>query len=282
MNTVNDLPTLREIVRIARASGNSIGLVPTMGALHEGHLSLVRRARQDCGFVVVSIFVNPLQFAPGEDFSRYPRQPEEDEKVLVAEGADLLYRPDEESFYTSDFSTAVDVAGVSEGGEGSVRPGHFRGVATVVAKLFLQVAPDAAFFGRKDLQQAALVRRMAHDLDFPLRIVIGDTVREPDGLALSSRNVYLSAEDRQRAALFPKILFAASERAGAKETDARPLEGQIREELVRGGFTVDYVEIVDPDTMRRKETARQGDAIAAAIRLGKTRLIDNVLIRGKR
>ena len=155
MNTVRDLSTLRRLVREARSKGKSIGFVPTMGALHEGHLSLVRLARQECGFTVVSIFVNPLQFAPGEDFDRYPRREADDAALLGTAGADVLYLPDAKEFYPPDFSTAIEVAGVSAGGEGAARPGHFRGVATVVATLFLQVQPDAAFFGRKDLQQVA-------------------------------------------------------------------------------------------------------------------------------
>src|SRR6266508_819547 len=200
MKNVKELVALRQLVKEARREGKSIGFVPTMGALHEGHLSLVRRARKMCGLTVVSIFVNPLQFAPGEDFDRYPRRGQEDAALLEKEGADLLYLPDARVFYPPDFSTSVEVARVGESGEGAVRPGHFRGVATVVAKLFLQVQPDFAFLGRKDLQQAAVIRRMARDLDFPISIEVGDTVREPDGLALSSRNAYLSPDERQLAA----------------------------------------------------------------------------------
>lgn len=278
MFTVTDRKSLRHLVRKARAEGKSIGFVPTMGALHEGHLSLVRQARRQCGFTAVSIFVNPLQFGPNEDFGRYPRRPREDAMLLEKEGVDLLYLPDPEEFYPKDFSTSIEVRGVSEGGEGSVRPGHFRGVATVVAKLFQQVQPDVAVFGRKDLQQVAVIRRMVADLDFPLRLAAGDTVREPDGLALSSRNAYLSAEERRRAAEFPRALFFARDRAAAGETDARKLEGQTREALERAGFTVDYVAVVDPDTMRPAELAAAGTAVAAAVRLGKTRLIDNVFL----
>jgi pantoate--beta-alanine ligase len=282
MISIDSLEPLRSLVREARASGKSIAFVPTMGALHEGHLSLVREARRQCGFIVVSIFVNPLQFAPGEDYARYPRRPDEDAALLEKVGVDLLYRPDPETFYPSDFSTSIEVRGVSEGGEGASRPGHFRGVATVVAKLFHQVQPDAAFFGRKDLQQVAVVRRMAADLDFPVRLVVGDTVREPDGLALSSRNAYLSAGDRRLAAAFPRALFSARERAAAGETDARALERRAREELEAAGLSVDYVEVVDCETMRPAERAAAGTAIAAAVRLGKTRLIDNVLLLEQR
>jgi pantoate--beta-alanine ligase len=249
-----------------------------MGALHEGHLSLVRLAKAQCGFVVVSIFVNPLQFGPGEDLARYPRQPEKDAAALRGEGVDLLYLPEAEALYPPGFSTSVEVRGVTEGGEGARRPGHFSGVATVVAKLFNQVRPDAAFFGRKDLQQVAVIRRMARDLDFGLRLVVGETVRDPSGLALSSRNAYLSAEERRRAAAFPKALFSARDRAAGGENDARRLESSAKEDLERAGLAVDYVDVVDAESMERLERARPGAAIAAAVRIGKTRLIDNVLI----
>ena len=239
MITAAELGHLRRHVGQARASGKSIGLVPTMGALHEGHLSLIRRARAECGFTVVSIFVNPLQFGATEDLGRYPRRPEEDAAMLAREGADLLYLPEAAAMYPPDFSTAVEVRGVSEGGEGAVRPGHFRGVATVVAKLFLQVSPDAAYFGRKDLQQVAVIRRMTRDLDFPLRLVVAETVREPDLLALSSRNAYLSPEERRQAALFPKALFAARDRVSAGEADAGRLGRDTRAALEGAGFAVD-------------------------------------------
>jgi pantoate--beta-alanine ligase len=278
MITAASLPVLRAEVRAARDRGSTVGFVATMGALHEGHLSLVRRARRECGFSVVSVFVNPLQFSPNEDFARYPRRSQEDAALLEREGADLLYLPETGAFYPPGFSTSVEVAGVSEGGEGAVRPGHFRGVATVVAKLFLQVQPDTAFFGRKDLQQVAVIRRMVRDLDFPLRVEVCATVREPDGLALSSRNAYLSPEERRRAALLPRALLAAKERAAAGAADAPELERQTREELERAGLTVDYVEVVDPESMVRLDRARPGAAIAAAVRLGSTRLIDNVVL----
>jgi pantoate--beta-alanine ligase len=275
---VKDLSELRAHVRDARASGKSIGLVPTMGALHAGHLSLVRLARSESGFVVVSIFVNPLQFAAGEDFERYPRRADEDSEMLRREGADLVYLPDASEFYPRDFSTTIEVAGVSEGGEGAVRFGHFRGVATVVGKLFLQVAPDVAVFGRKDLQQVAVIRRMTRDLDFPVRLVIGETVRESDGLALSSRNAYLSPAERQRAALFSKALFAARDRACAGERDPQEIERAARQALADAGFSIDYVDVVEWETMKRPARIGSDTALAAAIRVGKTRLIDNVLL----
>jgi pantoate--beta-alanine ligase len=270
------LPELRHFVGEARASGKTIGFVPTMGALHAGHLSLVRLSRKSCGFTVVSIFVNPLQFAPEEDLNRYPRREREDAEQLESEGVDLLYQPDPQSFYPPDFSTSVEVARVSERGEGAQRPGHFRGVATVVAKLFLQVQPDVAFFGRKDLQQVAVVRRMVHDLDFPVRIEVGEIVREPDGLALSSRNAYLTAGERQLAAAFPAALFEARDRAGAGERSISDLESDTRLDLEAAGLAVDYVEVVTPETMTRPPVIEPGSTLTAAVRAGRTRLIDNV------
>jgi pantoate--beta-alanine ligase len=247
-----------------------------MGALHEGHLSLVRLARRESDFVVVSIFVNPLQFAPGEDFARYPRAEKQDLALLASEGAHVVYLPAAADLYPAGFSTAVEVSGVSEGGEGEARPGHFRGVATVVAKLFLQVAPDVAVFGRKDLQQVAVIRRMIRDLDFPIRLVVGETVRERDGLAMSSRNAYLSAEERRLAAVLPRALFAARDAAARGKGDATALRAQVRREIEAEGIPVEYVAVVDPDTMKPVERASPGAAIAAAVRVGKTRLIDNV------
>ncbi|HEY2797583.1 MAG TPA: pantoate--beta-alanine ligase [Thermoanaerobaculia bacterium] len=282
MITVRDLGSLREAVRQARAQGKTIGFVPTMGALHEGHLSLVRIAKSESAFVVASVFVNPLQFGPNEDLARYPRDEEKDARLLAGEGADLLYLPNPASFYPSDFSTSVEVAEVSEGGEGARRPGHFRGVATVVAKLFLQVQPDVAVFGRKDLQQLAVIRRLVRDLDFPIRIRVGETVREKDGLAMSSRNAYLSPEDRRRAVDLSRTLLAARARAEHGEADAAKLEDEARTQLAAAGLSVDYVEAVDAETMRRAPAVGPGVALAAAVRIGKTRLIDNVFLRDPR
>jgi pantoate--beta-alanine ligase len=278
MEKVRNLRLLRERVDAARLSHNTVGFVPTMGAIHEGHLSLVHLARAECALVVVSIFVNPLQFGPDEDFQRYPRRPEQDALLLEQSGVDLLYMPDPRELYPSDFSTSVEVAGVSEGGEGSVRPAHFRGVATVVAKLFLQVLPDVAYFGRKDLQQVAVVRRMVRDLDFPIRLVVAETVREPDGLAMSSRNAYLAPFERQQASALPRSLFAARDLARRGERDPDVLEKLTQGELEKAGLAVDYVEVVDCTTMRRPGRVEPGVALTAAVRFGKTRLIDNVLL----
>jgi len=276
MKAIRDAPALRALVRDARASGQSISFVPTMGALHEGHFSLVRLARRECPLVVVSIFVNPLQFAPGEDFARYPRREEDDLSALAREQVDAVYLPAADDLYPPGFSTAVEVGGVSEGGEGAARPGHFRGVATVVAKLFLHVAPDVAVFGQKDLQQVAVVRQMIRDLDFPIRLVVGETVREPDGLAMSSRNAYLSPAQRRLAAAFPRALFEARDGAERGQRDAAMLAADVRRKLAEAGLAVDYVDVIDPDTMSPVRQAARGSALAAAVRVGSTRLIDNV------
>jgi pantoate--beta-alanine ligase len=279
---VRELERLRDRVAAARARGLTIGFVPTMGALHEGHISLVRQARSACGFVVVSIFVNPKQFAPGEDFERYPRSPEKDAALCAAAGVDLLYMPEAADFYPDGLATSILVEGVIEGGEGAVRPGHFPGVAMAVAKLFLRVQPDKAFFGRKDLQQVAVVRRMVRDLDFRVELVVGDTVRDADGLALSSRNAYLSAEDRRLALTLPKALFAARARVEQGERDPGALEKAVRRDLEKAGLAVDYADVVDSETMRRPSRVGPGTALAAAVRVGKTRLIDNVLLLEER
>jgi pantoate--beta-alanine ligase len=276
MITVRSVESLRRAVGDARSAGKLVAFVPTMGALHEGHLSLVRLARKNAPFVVASVFVNPLQFGPNEDFGRYPRRADADSEALAREGVDVFYAPDPADFYPADFSTRVEVAGVSEGGEGARRPGHFQGVATVVTKLFLQVLPDVAVFGRKDLQQVAVVRRLIRDLDFPIRLVVGETVREPDGLAMSSRNAYLSADERRQASDLFRTLLAAARRAQHGETDPRLLEADALRQLEAAGLEAEYVEAVDSVTMRRAERIAPGVALAAAVRLGKTRLIDNV------
>ena len=278
MRVVRDVPTLRELVAQARMAARPVVFVPTMGALHEGHLSLVRLARREGGLTVASIFVNPLQFAPGEDLSRYPRREAEDIELFEREGVDVVYLPTEASLYPPDFSTIVEVAAVSEGGEGAIRPGHFRGVATVVLKLFLRVLPDVAVFGRKDLQQVAVVRRMIRDLDLPIRLLVGEIVREPDGLAMSSRNAYLSPEDRRRAPDLGRTLMAARARALHGTRDARRLEEDALRQLEAARFSIDYVEAVDPLTMRRSAEVRPGVCLAAAVRLSGTRLIDNVYL----
>jgi pantoate--beta-alanine ligase len=251
-----------------------------MGALHEGHLSLVRLARNLAATTVVSIFVNPLQFAPGEDYDKYPRQPERDLATLEREGADVVFSPRADELYPEGFSTSISVSRVSERLEGAVRPGHFSGVATVVAKLFHAVNPEIAIFGRKDLQQCAVVRRMIGDLAFPIRLVVAPISREADGLARSSRNVYLSEEERRRAAAFPRELFEGAGRISAGEKPAR-VEREAGHRFVASGLGVDYVELVDPVSMEHLAENRPGSVLTAAVRLGKVRLLDNILIEGE-
>jgi len=270
------IPELRSALAARRALG-PVAFVPTMGALHEGHLSLVRIARTEAATVVVSIFVNPLQFAPTEDLAKYPRTPEKDLELLRGENVDAVFCPVASEFYPPEFSTSITVAGVSEGEEGAVRPGHFAGVATVVAKLFHVVGPDVAVFGRKDLQQAAVVARMIEDLDFPVRLVVAPISREDDGLARSSRNVYLTAPERKKAAAFPRALFSAARRVAEGEP-VPAVEAGVRQELETEGFSVDYAEVVDPATMQRVSRPVAGAAFAAAVRVGKIRLLDNVVI----
>jgi len=242
-----------------------------MGALHEGHASLVRRCREECATAVASVYVNPAQFLPGEDFERYPRPFERDRALLESLGVHALFAPP--TLYRPDFSTRVDVGELAALYEGAVRPGHFAGVAVVVLKLFHLVAPDRAYFGQKDAQQVAVVRKLVRDLDLPVEIVACDTVRDADGLALSSRNAYLSAEERRQAAALPQALFRARDlwRAGAR--DLRRIEEAAR----APGLVYDYVACVDPDTFR---TPRPGGPVllVAAARVGTTRLLDNVLL----
>ena len=257
-----------------------IGFVPTMGALHEGHLSLVAAARDRSETVVMSIFVNPLQFGPNEDFARYPRPEEEDVAAAEAAGVDFVFMPSVEEMYPDDRSTTVHVAGVTERFEGAIRPDHFDGVATVVAKLFGIVGSELAFFGRKDAQQLAVVRRMAADLSIPVEIVGCETVREADGLAMSSRNVYLSDDERRRSLSLWAALQAGAEalREGAGVAEA---EERMTGVLTAETDAVDYAAVVDPDTF---EAARSGgrQLLIVAARLGNTRLIDNLLVEDNR
>ena len=277
MEVVHTIPELRAAVAKARLAGKSVGFVPTMGCLHEGHLSLIRRARTESAFVVVSIFVNPTQFGPNEDFSRYPRTFEDDRRGCEAAGADLIFAPAAEDFYPAGASTWVDVEGVSAKLCGEFRPGHFRGVATVVAMLFNAVQADVAVFGRKDLQQLAVIRRMVRDLHLPVRILAHETVREPNGVAMSSRNRYLSPEQLAQATAIPAALAAAQALAKAGVTDAAKLRAAAQHALAaQPALQPQYCEIVDLETMAPvASTAGRRCAIAIACHLGATRLIDN-------
>ncbi len=271
-----------EMTRLARAwrgAGASLGFVPTMGALHEGHLSLMRAARARCARVVVSIFVNPLQFGPGEDLERYPRDLEGDRDKLAAVGCDAIFSASAQEMYPPGFATHVSNERLAARFEGALRPGHFRGVLTVVAKLLHVVQPDVAFFGQKDAQQALLVRRMVADLAFPVEIVVLPTVRAPDGLALSSRNAYLSAEGRARALGLSRALTAARAEHARGERRAAALLARARRELEEPpGLSVDYLALVDPETFEDLERCEPVGLLLLAARVDGTHLIDNALL----
>ncbi len=279
MEVVRETAVLRRILGGWRRAGARIALVPTMGALHEGHLALVRHGREIAGRLVVSIFVNPAQFAPGEDFERYPRDEAGDLARLEALGVDLVYMPDVGAMYAADHATWVVVEGPARGLCAEARPHFFRGVATVVVKLFDRVQPDIAIFGEKDYQQLLVVRRMVRDLDMPVEIVGHPTVREPDGLAMSSRNAYLSAEERRVAPALHRILRDTAE-ALADGRPAAPLLAAARARLLEAGFTsVDYLELRDAQTLEPRDAAGTPPArLLAAARLGATRLIDNLAV----
>jgi pantoate--beta-alanine ligase len=254
-----------------------------MGYFHDGHLSLMRRARQDCDVVVVSLFVNPTQFGPGEDLEAYPRDEDRDAELAALEGVDLLWMPDAEQMYPEGFATAIEVGnsltGVLEGDPSHRGPSHFRGVTTIVAKLFNSVQPDVAYFGRKDAQQAVVVERMTEDLDFPVEIEVLPTVRERDGLALSSRNAYLTADQREQAAAISRALRAAEEAAAAGETSTEALVARARGELRNSGIEPEYVEArAAEDLSPIAELNGRPVLVAVAARVGRARLIDNVLI----
>jgi len=268
---------LRRTVDVWRAAGDRIGFVPTMGALHAGHLSLVRLARGRAAKVVASVFVNPTQFGPSEDFSRYPRQPEKDGAMLEEAGCDLLFLPDVATIYPPGNATFVEPAGAAEGLEGACRPGHFRGVATVVCALFNLVRADVAVFGEKDAQQLAVIRQMVRDLHLPVEIVPGPTVREADGLAMSSRNAYLSAEERRAATVLHRSLRAAEAAIGEGERRGDAVRERLREILNTEPLArVEYAEVVDADSFRPVETLRGRLVLPLAVRIGGTRLIDNI------
>jgi len=269
----------REHCRFFHEDGNTIGFVPTMGALHEGHLSLVRAAKARSGYVVVSIFVNPTQFAPTEDLDKYPRPFEQDCELLRKEGVDLLFAPGPEVMYPEGATTFVTVEDLSSRLDGASRPGHFRGVATVVAKLFNIVRPDSAYFGQKDAAQVAVLRRMVRDLDIPVEMVVCPTVREPDGLAMSSRNRYLQQDERKSALVLSRALAEMEAAAHAGEhRSVQLLAAGLRVLEAEPGLRIDYLSIVQPDTLDPLENVAAGALVAVAAWAGTTRLIDNVLL----
>jgi len=279
MIEIDTIPELRRWVRAERRAGRRVALVPTMGYLHEGHLRLVDEARRRAEAVLMSIFVNPLQFGPAEDLARYPRDLPRDRRLAQARGVQGLFVPTEAAMYPPGSEIRVVPGPTAARWEGAARPGHFEGVLTVVAKLFHLVEPDVACFGRKDIQQATLVRQMVRDLDWPLEIVVVPTVREPDGLALSSRNAYLDADLRRRAVVLSAALRAAHERFRAGERQAATLEAVVRTTLAtEPAVQVEYVAVAEPRTLAPVETADGDTVVALAARLGRTRLIDNIIL----
>jgi pantoate--beta-alanine ligase len=282
MKICSTIPEARAACRDVRASRKRLGLVPTMGALHEGHLSLVRAAKAQCDAVAVSIFVNPTQFGPTEDLSKYPRQFERDCRLLEKESVEILFSPPVEEIYSNsnDQVTWVVVEGLSEKLDGRSRPGHFRGVTTIIAKLFHIVEPEAAFFGQKDAAQLAVIRRMVHELNFPVEIVACPIVREADGLAMSSRNAYLNREERGRALVLQRSLQRAQQEFQAGERIAARLISAAKEVLTREPqVRLDYFEIVDPDTLDPVERISGKTLVAIAAYVGSTRLIDNLVLQ---
>jgi pantoate--beta-alanine ligase len=279
LKTIHTVAQLREELARVRREGKRIGLVPTMGALHEGHLSLVRASKAECGCTVVSIFVNPTQFGPNEDFSKYPRTLDADLNLLGQCGADFAFVPDNNEVYPPGCATLVEVGAVAEPLEGQCRPGHFRGVATVVLKLFNMVQPDVAYFGQKDFQQTAVIRRMVADLNVPTTITVCPTVREPDGLAMSSRNRYLSPAARQRALVLSKSLQAATNAVAEGHRDAGRIISQMRTLIeTADDARIDYVALVDPNTLQPVEQITGPTLAALAVKIENTRLIDNCLL----
>ncbi len=279
MRIIHDIREMQAASRAARIQGSTIGFVPTMGALHEGHLSLVRRAHSAARLVVASIFVNPLQFGAGEDFSQYPRTLEADCARLEAEGVEIVFAPSTEQMYPAGATTVVYVEGLSEKLDGRSRPGHFRGVSTVVAKLFHIVQPDCAVFGQKDAAQVAVLRRMVHDLNMDVELIVAPIVREADGLALSSRNVYLTAEQRRQALVLHRALQQVEACANSGQSSAEKLRSAALAVLAtEPAAKLDYFEIVHPDTLDPLGDVAQGALAAVAASFGSTRLIDNLLL----
>ena len=276
MQIIRDIAMLHRAVTALKQGGKSVALVPTMGSLHDGHLSLVRMAKRVADHAVASIFVNPTQFGPNEDFAAYPRDEARDAALLVEEGTSLLWAPDVATMYPGGHSTHIEVAELGADYCGAARPGHFDGVATIVAKLFNQVQPDVAIFGEKDWQQLAIIRRMARDLDFGIDILGAPIARDADGLALSSRNAYLSNAQRAAATAFPEALNAAAQDI-AGGADVGDTLAKAEAAIVMGGFdSVDYVALADADSLERLSAFRKPARLLAAARIGKTRLIDNL------
>jgi pantoate--beta-alanine ligase len=276
MKTVQSLADLRQL---RKDMPPPVGLVPTMGFLHEGHLSLVDKARQECGSVIATIFVNPTQFGPQEDLEAYPRDIPRDLKLFEERGVDLVWIPEVDEMYTNDFQTWVTVEGVTQPLEGKMRPGHFRGVTTIVTKLFNAVQPDKAYFGQKDAQQVAVIQRLVMDLNFPVEIVVCPIIREPDGLAMSSRNVYLNPQERQAARVLRRALRAAENAFQDGDNDGNRLR-EIMAEIIKSEplATLQYVSCADPESLEELYGSITKGLLSMAVVIGNTRLIDNILI----
>jgi len=275
-NTIYDI---RKELALLRSAGKTIGLVPTMGYFHEGHLSLMEVARKNCEIVVVSLFVNPTQFGPNEDLAKYPRDFERDEQMAKERGVDIIFYPDSREMYPDPFLTYVMTEKLSGMLCGESRPIHFRGVTTIVAKLFNIIQPDVAVFGRKDAQQAIIIKKMVADLNFPVEIIVAPIIREADGLAMSSRNTYLSSEERKQAPIIYRALQKASEMVRRGELDAGCVERSIRQQIETAPLArIEYIEIVNEKNLEPVKTIDPGTFVAVAVRFGKTRLIDNVVL----
>ena len=279
MRVVSSIADVRAAVRAARRDGRTIGIVPTMGFLHDGHLALVDEARRRAGFVVMTVFVNPLQFAPTEDLARYPRDPEGDGAKARARGVDLLFTPALEEMYPLERRVEVVPRQLHQRWEGAVRPGHFAGVLTVVAKLFNIVEPDVAIFGQKDVQQATLIAAMVRDLDFPIEVIVAAITREPDGLAMSSRNVYLAQDDRQRATALSRAMFSIRDAFRAGERDVIRLTAHATQILAaEPSIVVDYLALADAATLEPATVVDATTVAMVAARVGRTRLLDNIIL----
>jgi pantoate--beta-alanine ligase len=278
MRTIRTVAQLRDHLRLERSADRTLGLVPTMGAFHAGHRALMERARRACDVVVVSLFVNPTQFGAGEDLAAYPRDEGRDAAIAAEAGVDVLFAPSVEAVYPPGFQTTVRVSGLSEPLEGVQRPGHFDGVATVVTKLLNMVGPDVAYFGQKDAQQALVVRRLVRDLDIPVRIEVCPTVREPDGLALSSRNAYLDPAERERAVALRRALDAAESAVAAGERDAAAVQAAARAAMAAYDVEPEYLALVSAETLAPVARVEDEVLVAVAARVGAARLIDNTLL----
>lgn len=280
MRIIGSIKQMSEFSQKIKCKGRTLGFVPTMGALHEGHLSLIRQARKENNTVVVSIFVNPIQFGPGEDFKKYPRMLKQDAKLCNEEGVDIVFHPTANGLYPSDYKTYVTVEGLSDCLCGKYRAGHFKGVATVVTKLFNIVSPDIAYFGQKDAQQSIIIKKMAEDLNIPIKIKVMPTVREKDGLAISSRNSYLNEKEKKDAGVLPRSLNLAKDLIRNGTRDSAKIIHSMRQ-LIQSKKTaqIDYISIVDSVTLKPIKKITDNCLIALAVWIGKTRLIDNILVK---